>query len=70
MQQGVGNNPLFCYSIIIKSRENPMSVPNSTSLHIDFNDWLAQCPVQWFRENLDSESVTYQFILPDDDEDE
>ncbi len=27
----------------------------------EFYDWLDQCPVTWFREEEDTESVTYRF---------
>lgn len=28
----------------------------------EFLDWLAQCPVQWYRDNEDENSSTYTFI--------
>ena len=45
-----------------------MSIPETTSTHIDFNDWLNQCPLIWFREELTEEQVTYSFVLPDEDD--
>ena len=45
-----------------------MCIPETTSSHIDFNDWLNQCPLQWFRDELTEEQVTYSFVLPDEDD--
>jgi hypothetical protein len=48
-----------------------MTVPNLTSQHIDFNSWLEQCPVQWFKKYSEDEFAVYEFIfddLPEDDE--
>ena len=45
-----------------------MSIPETTSTHIDFNDWLNQCPLIWFRDELTEEQVTYSFVLPDEDD--
>ena len=47
---------------------NIMSIPETTSTHIDFNDWLNQCPLIWFRDELTEEQVTYSFVLPDEDD--
>jgi len=47
---------------------NIMCIPNTTSSHIDFNDWLNQCPLIWFRDELTEEQVTYSFVLPDEDD--
>jgi hypothetical protein len=52
----------------------PMTVPNTTCQHIDFNDWLNQCPVQWVcHSNLTSDSsedsVVYEFIFDRIDDD-
>ena len=50
-----------------------MTIPNTTSAHIDFNDWLDNCPVVWFRQEITDEAqfgfghVVYMFILPDDE---
>jgi hypothetical protein len=41
-----------------------MTIPNTTSAHIDFNDWLDQCPLQWFRDEFNEEKATYVFVLP------
>ena len=49
---------------------NIMSIPNITSSHIDFNDWLDQCPLQWFRDELTDDQVTYWFVLPNEDDSE
>ena len=45
-----------------------MTVPNLTSQHIAFNEWLKQCPLGWFQHlNLDPESyfdsVVYEFTF-------
>ena len=55
-----------------------MILDPTNSQHIDFNDWLAQCPAQWFcHDGLTSDSsqdtVTYEFIFDyeeDGEEDE
>ncbi len=42
-----------------------MTVPNLTCQHIDFNAWLEQCPVEWFKsakQNVNG-SVTYEFFF-------
>ena len=42
-----------------------MTVPNLTSQHIDFNEWLKQCPVDWFKSVQPSVngSATYEFFF-------
>ena len=51
-----------------------MTIPNLTTQHIDFNEWLEQCPVQWFKNSLPNdnlESVVYEFrfdAVEEDDE--
>jgi hypothetical protein len=35
----------------------------------EFFDWLEQCPVQWYRGQVDSNSVSYTF-MPDEQEGE
>mgnify|MGYP001559357780 CR=1 FL=1 len=30
-----------------------------------FYDWLGECPVQWFRGNIEDNSVEYSFVVPD-----
>jgi hypothetical protein len=42
-----------------------MTVPNLTSQHIDFNEWLEQCPVEWFKSAKPSVngSATYEFFF-------
>jgi hypothetical protein len=42
-----------------------MTVPNLTSQHIDFNEWLKECPVEWFRSirPTGKSSVTYEFFF-------
>ena len=45
-------------------------IPPNTSLKIDFNDWLAACPLQWHRERFEDGEVTYTFFFPDEEEDE
>jgi len=35
----------------------------TNSQHIDFNDWLAQCPVRWFKLDSDDDQRSYQFII-------
>ena len=47
-----------------------MCIPNTTSSHIDFNEWLNQCPLQWFRDELKDDQVSYTFILPEEDDDD
>ena len=47
-----------------------MTIPVYNSAHIDFNEWLKECPLMWFREHLDSDQVTYQFILPMEEDDD
>lgn len=48
-----------------------MTIPNTTPAHDDFYDWLDQCPVQWFRQEITNEKefgfghVVYLFSLPD-----
>ena len=39
-------------SLDIVARCSTMTVPNLTTQHIDFNEWLEQCPVQWFKYSL------------------
>ncbi len=51
-----------------------MTVPNRTTQHVDFNDWLEQCPVEWFKSPRPTASATvsYEFFfdpIPDDDQD-
>jgi len=38
--------------------------------HIDFNDWLANCPVQWFKLDSDDDQQSYQFIIDTSEEDD
>jgi len=46
-----------------------MSIPNTTSPTMDrFHEWLNQCPLTWFRDELTEEQVTYSFVLPDEDD--
>jgi len=33
-----------------------------------FYDWLDECPVQWFRERVDENSIDYTFVVPNDEE--
>ena len=40
-----------------------MILDPTNSQHIDFNDWLAQCPVQWFKLDSDDDQRSYQFII-------
>ena len=50
-----------------------MILDPTNSQHIDFNDWLENCPVQWFKLNSDDDQQSYQFIIDtseDDDDDE
>ena len=42
----------------------------TNSQHIDFNDWLANCPVQWFKLDSDDDQQSYQFIIDTSEEDE
>jgi len=35
----------------------------TNSQHIHFNDWLAQCPVRWFKLDSDDDQRSYQFII-------
>lgn len=44
-----------------------------TNVSDEFLDWLDSCPVQWFLDTQDHDSVTYTFMkdaVPEDDEDE
>ena len=34
-----------------------------------FSDWLSECPVGWFRIEVNSETVHYSFEVPDTDDD-
>ena len=45
-------------------------IPNTTTGHIDFNDWLEHCPLRWQRVLLDEDEVTYVFTLPLTEEEE
>lgn len=31
----------------------------------EFYEWLNDCPVQWFRDSIDSEGSSYTFVAPD-----
>ena len=46
-----------------------MILDPTNSQHIDFNDWLAQCPVQWFKLDSDDDQRSYQFIIDTSEED-
>ena len=35
-----------------------------------FEDWLDQCPVTWFRLAYQPESITYEFIFEEDNDDD
>ena len=43
-------------------------IDTKTSAEIDFNDWLANCPLTWRRDQINEDEVTYTFILPDEEE--
>ncbi len=45
-------------------------VPDKSSQHLDFNDWLRQCPAQWIKKSYDDEVATYEFIFDDVEEDD
>ena len=51
-----------------------MTVPNLTSQHIDFNEWLEQCPVPFFKNSLyrnETNTAVYEFrfdAVEEDDE--
>ena len=47
-----------------------MILDPTNSQHIDFNDWLAQCPVQWFKLDSDDDQVSYQFIIDTSEEED
>ena len=34
----------------------------------EFNEWLEQCPVQWYLLDSDNEQKSYQFIIEDNEE--
>ena len=34
----------------------------------EFHDWLDQCPVQWFRDKVTTDHVTYIFETPEEEE--
>ena len=42
-----------------------MTVPNLTTQHIDFNEWLEHCPVEWFKsaQLTVNGSATYEFFF-------
>jgi hypothetical protein len=42
-----------------------MNYSNLTSQHIDFNEWLKECPVEWFKSVKQSVngSATYEFFF-------
>ena len=42
----------------------------TNSQHFDFNDWLENCPVQWFKLDSDDDQPSYQFIIDTSDDDE
>ena len=41
-----------------------------TTTPADFNEWLNECPLQWFRDGISDDTVSYTFILTDDEEDD
>ena len=47
-----------------------MILDPTNSQHIDFNAWLAQCPVQWFKLDSDDDQVSYQFIIDTSEEED
>jgi hypothetical protein len=50
-----------------------MTVPNLTTQHIDFNEWLEQCPVPFFKYSLyssDTNTAVYEFRFDAVEEDE
>ena len=47
-----------------------MILDPTNSQHIDFNDWLAQCPVQWFKLDSDDDQQSYQFIIDTSEEED
>lgn len=32
----------------------------------EFYDWLENCPVQWFREKVEENSIHYEFVVEDE----
>lgn len=42
-----------------------MTVPNLTTQHTDFNEWLNNCPVDWFKSAKQSVNgtATYEFFF-------
>jgi hypothetical protein len=34
----------------------------------EFHDWLDECPVQWFRDKVAADHVSYAFETPEKDE--
>jgi hypothetical protein len=36
----------------------------------EFHEWLDNCPVKWYRTDVDDESATYCLIAGDDDAEE
>ena len=42
-----------------------MTIPNTTTAHIDFNEWLDQCPVEWLRIAVKDNFTDYRFTIPD-----
>jgi hypothetical protein len=44
-----------------------MTVPNISKQHRNFNEWLSQCPVTWYKssEYGNHQCPVYQFIFDD-----
>ena len=46
-----------------------MILDPTNSQQIDFNDWIANCPVKWFKLDSDYDQQSYQFIIDTSEED-
>tara|TARA_Y100001970_G_C13865662_1_gene666411 strand:- start:615 stop:755 length:141 start_codon:yes stop_codon:yes gene_type:complete len=41
-----------------------MPIPE-TKMPDEFYDWLDQCPTQWFRIQVNENSIDYSFVIPE-----
>ena len=47
-------------------KENQL--PKASPMSEEFHDWLDKCPVQWFRNEVTKDHVTYAFETPEEGE--
>ena len=43
-------------------------MPKASPMSEEFHDWLDKCPVQWFRNEVTKDHVTYAFETPEEGE--